>query len=90
MDLVGTAAGAAVRKHSNEDGLRPAEWKPLFDMEGRWMQTVLVQFESEGALRAAHRQASGRGINIDGFQAALEIQSMHLDLEGQVANVGRS
>ena len=59
-------------------------------MEGRWMQTVLVQFESESALRAAYRQASGKGINIDGFQAALEIQSMHFDLENQVAGVGQS
>ena len=34
MDLVGTAAGAALKKHSNEDGLRPGEWKPLSTWSG--------------------------------------------------------
>ena len=43
------------------------------------MQTVIGQLEFEEALRTIHREASGRRVVVDCYQAALNVHSAFLD-----------
>jgi hypothetical protein len=80
MNVVEAAMGNVLTKAATEDGLLPGEWRPLFDYEGRWMETVVVQFSSEAELRAAYKAVQGKAININGFAAAVELSSNFVDL----------
>jgi hypothetical protein len=90
MSAVSAAAGKMLTRAIADDGLQPGEWRPLFDMEGRWMNAILVQFDSEVALRAAHHAVHGKGVHINGFLAALEVESTFLDLGTAAAPPRRS
>ena len=49
-------------------------------MDGDWLQVVLVQFSTEQELRTTYNAIHGKGILIDGHQAALDMQSQFIDL----------
>ena len=80
MGSIGASAGTQLTLCSACSGLAPGEWKPLFDMEGGWMQSVVVQAPSEDVLRAIYRAANGRAVSVDGFHATVQVNSSHVDL----------
>ena len=79
MDVVEAAMGSVLAKATTEEGLQPGEWRPLYDNEGRRMETVVVQFSNEAELRAAHRAIQGKAVNINGFTATVEMASNYED-----------
>ena len=75
MSKISTSGSIPLSKTTLENGLGFGEWRTLHDVEGRWMQCVLVQLTNGQELRHLHRLLQGARIAINGHEAALEVSS---------------
>ena len=85
MSRISTSGSIPLSKTTLENGLGLGEWRTLHDVEGLWMQCVLVQLTNGQELRHLHRLLQGARIAINGHEAALEVSSplVLLDVGGR-------
>jgi len=83
MDKVAAGGLVPLQRARCEDGLGIREWRPLYDYEGRWLQKVIVQLKDEAELRRLHRTVHGLRVAIAGHEAAVEVESLFLDLDDE-------
>ena len=53
----------------------------MFDFEGGWLHSVVVQLESELELRHLHRLIHGMRVGVGGHEAAVEVDSQFISLD---------
>ena len=80
MSHIGTVTGVTLGQHLGETGLDLGTWKSIDNFEGNWTGKVLVQCKTASDLLSLYKIIQGKGINIQGHMANVNMHSDYVDL----------
>ena len=80
MERLAAESLVALTRATGDTGLGLRQWRPLFDTEGTWTETILVQCTDENELRRLHAAIQGKQVTVGGHSAAVGVHSNFVHL----------
>ena len=85
MQKVASINNIPLQKTAAESGLDVYKWREILAYDGSWTGKVLVQLATSDEVHKLHASLHGQSIEIQHHQAAISVDSDHLDLTSRAA-----